>query len=259
MTHDALGRVLTRTSAAGGEQFGYCAAGLSAYTNQLSLTNGYVYDKAGRKTAETNANGESILYGYDPSGNLTNLVDGNGHNTSWNYDFYSRLTNKVDHAGTVMLKYAYDLNHRLTNRWSAAKGTTVYGYDGAGNLTSVSYPANHAITLTYDALSRLTNMVDGVGTTIYAYDAAGQVLSEDGPWVDDTVSFVDSNRLRTGLSVLAPDASAWTQSYGYDAARRLTNVVSPAGAFGYSYAAGQAASAGSLVQKLAAETEWCDN
>ena len=85
------------------------------------------------------------------------------------------------------------------------------------------------------AMNRLTNLVDAVGTTAYAYDAAGQLLNEGGLWLNDTVSYTYANRLRTGLSVLAPNASAWTQGYGYDSARRLTNVVSLAGGFGYAY------------------------
>jgi RHS repeat-associated protein len=48
-------------------------------------------------------------------------------------------------------------------------------------------------------------------------------------------SYTYVNRLRTGLSVLAPNASAWTQGYGYDSARRLTSVTSPAGEFDYTY------------------------
>src|SRR5438105_3277636 len=50
------------------------------------------------------------------------------------------------------------------------------------------------------------------------YDTVGQLLSEDGPWYDDTVSYGYQNRLRTSLSLLAPDSSPWTESYGYDAA-----------------------------------------
>ena len=97
------------------------------------------------------------------------------------------------------------------------------------------YPVSPSLQFAYDALNRLTNMVDGVGTTAYGYDAAGQLLSEDGPWAYDTVSYTYNNRLRTGLSVQAPNADAWTQSYGYDSARRLTSVTSPAGAFSYTY------------------------
>src|ERR1041384_1324804 len=78
-------------------------------------------------------------------------------------------------------------------------------------------------------------MVDAVGTTRYGYDAAGQVLSEARPWTDDTVSYTYNNRLRTSLSLIAPNASAWGVTYGYDAAERLTNVTSAAGPFGYTY------------------------
>jgi hypothetical protein len=82
-------------------------------------------------------------------------------------------------------------------------------------------------------MNTLTNLVDGVGTTIYGYDAVGQLLSEDGPWVSDTVTYDYTNRLRTSLSLAEPSASAWTNGYLYDTARRLTNVTSQAGAFGY--------------------------
>ncbi len=46
------------------------------------------------------------------------------------------------------------------------------------------------IDLDYDALGRLTNMVDGVGTTKFAYTSGGFAESEDGPWSSDTISHV---------------------------------------------------------------------
>src|SRR6266699_4344525 len=52
---------------------------------------------------------------------------------------------------------------------------------------------------------RLTNMMDAVGTTVYSY--ANQFLaSEDGPWANDTVSYIYTNRLRGGLTLLQPNA-----------------------------------------------------
>ena len=74
-------------------------------------------------------------------------------------------------------------------------------------------------------------MVDAVGATVYGYDAAGQLLSEDGPWPNDTVNYTHQNRLRQSLSVQAPNGDAWQQSYAYDWARRLDSVKSSAGAF----------------------------
>ena len=56
----------------------------------------------------------------------------------------------------------------------------------------------------YDALNRMTNMVDAVGTTRYTYDAAGQLLTEDGPFTSDTVTNTYSNRRRVALSLQQP-------------------------------------------------------
>ncbi len=50
-----------------------------------------------------------------------------------------------------------------------------------------------------------------------------------------------NNRLRTGLSLAQPTGK-WTNSLGYDAAKRLTSVTSPAGTFTYTLAAASAAS-----------------
>ena len=94
---------------------------------------------------------------------------------------YGRVTNKLDQAAVEILRYTYDANSRLTNRWSKAKTNTVYAYDGVGNLTNVNYPVSTDITYKYDALNRVTNMVDAAGTSVYAYTAGGQLWTEDLP------------------------------------------------------------------------------
>jgi hypothetical protein len=76
-----------------------------------------------------------------------------------------------------------------------------------------------------------------VGTTKYTYDAASQLLTEDGPFGNDTVSSTYVNRLRTALSLQQP-SGAWTNGFRYDAGKRLTNVTSQAGSFTYQFATG---------------------
>ena len=49
------------------------------------------------------------------------------------------------------------------------------------------------------------------------------------------MTYTYNNRLRSGLNLSQPNASDWVQSYGYDAARRMTILTSPAGAFSYAY------------------------
>jgi len=240
MSYDNLDRITSRSYPDGGvEQIGYSAniVARTSFTNQLGLISTYGYDPIGRTTVVTNANLETNVFTFSLASDMLTLTDGRGQRTSWNYDEYGRITNKVDAANNIILICRYDPNGRLTNRWTPEKLTTTFSYDTLGNLTNAVYPANSNIALAYDMLNRLTNMVDSLGTTRFSYDAAGQLLTEDGPWGDDTVSFAYANRLRTSLSLLAPNATSWVQSYAYDSVKRLTNVTSAAGAFGYSYAA----------------------
>jgi RHS repeat-associated protein len=231
--------------------------------NCLSDLVGIDYDLFGRKTNEVHfdPSGNSLRtnsFVYNAAGDLTRLNDGKAQKTTWKYDLYGRVTNKLDHADALMFSYTYDVNGRLTSRWVPTNGanglTTSYGYDAAGNLTSVDYPNNADLTLQYDRMSRLTNLVDGLGATRYTYTAFGSLQSEDGPWADDTVTYsYTANRLRASLSLAQPSASAWTVAYGYDAANRLNAVSSPAGSFAYERSTGvdvSATSAAELVQKL---------
>ena len=249
LSYDNLDRLLTRRYPDNGvETFGYThnVSGPSSYTNQITNIVTYAYDALSRKTNEAYVGVTTNNFAYNGASDLMTLTDGKGQTTTWGYDQYGRVTNKLDANSTSILAYQYDPDNRLTNRWSVAKGTTLYRYDLVGNLTNVDYSGGTNYTspiyFSYDALNHLTNMVDGVGTTAYGYDAAGQLLSEDGPWANDTVSYTYQNRLRTALSLSQPSGS-WAQSYGYDSARRLFSVTSPAGAFGYTYGAPSTASA----------------
>ncbi len=70
----------------------------------------------------------------------------------------SRTTHQT--VNNLVFFCQFDPNHRLTNRWSAAKDSTVCGFDAVGNLTNTDYAVSTDITLQYDTLNRLTNMVE---------------------------------------------------------------------------------------------------
>ncbi len=120
----------------------------------------------------------------------------------------------------------------------------------------MDYPSSTDIRLKYDGVNRLTNMVDAAGTSAYTYSSAGNLLTEDGPWSSDTVTHTyDSSvpHLRKPLIIsLQQPTGSWTNGFIYDAARRLTNVTSQAGAFNYAYhpGVGSGTSASSLIKKL---------
>jgi len=163
------------------------------------------------------------------------------------------VTDKLDQTSTVILTYAYDADSRLTNRWSAAKLNANYSYDNVGNLTNVSYRLSPGASFQYDPLNRLTNMVDSLGTTMFTYTLGNQqLLTEVGPFADDAMTNTYVNRLRTGLGLQQP-SGLWTNAFAYDAARRLTDIVSPAGSFTNVYIAGVGGASGycsGLLERL---------
>ena len=76
--------------------------------------------------------------------------------------------------------------------------------------------------------------MDAAGTTKYTYTSGNQLLTEDGPWSSDTVTNSFTYRQRTGLVAQQPTGT-WTNRFGFDTAKRLTNVTSQAGSFNYTY------------------------
>jgi RHS repeat-associated protein len=248
---DKLGRVLIRGYPDGGQElFGYSARGLIAYTNQIGASNFFALDPGGRKIFETNANHQILQFAYDQSGNLTNLVDGENQTTRWVFDTYNRLTNKFDQAGDLILIYNYDADNRIVSRWSSAKGTTFYTNDPMGNLIYIKYPTSHFVQMQYDPLNRLTNMVDNSGTSEFTWTKGNQLLTEQQPFVGDTVTNTFTNRLRIALALGQPSGT-WTNGFSYDSARRLSTVISPAGTFSYGYTnVGPGTIAGRLLRKL---------
>ncbi|MGB7768985.1 MAG: hypothetical protein WBN22_09065 [Verrucomicrobiia bacterium] len=193
--YDFLNRLVARQDkygATGLESFTYDSRGLEKYVDQLGRPTTYGRDTAGRVLDETNANNEVLQFTYNPADELLTLTDGKNQTTAWSYDQYGRVTNKVDATNEILFVYQYDPDNRLTNRWSAAKGTTVYRYDPVGNLTNVDYSGGTvytpSINFAYDALNRLTNMLDGLGDTTFTWTPGNQLAGENGPWTDDAVT-----------------------------------------------------------------------
>ena len=77
-----------------------------------------------------------------------------------------------------------------------------YQLGPTGNLTNVYYfGATPAVSFQFDALNRLTNMVDGVGTSRYTYTSGGFLATEGGVFANDVVTNIYTDRLSLGLSL----------------------------------------------------------
>jgi len=179
-TYDPNGRVLTQA-------------------NALKYTTTYVYDPVGNVTSRQDANGKTTGYVYDALNRLTNINYPDSTSVVNVYDALSRKTTMTDATGQT--SYTYDPLDRLLTKTSPGTNNTItYTYDSEGNrLTSVDQN-NRTITNTYDALNRLSTVVDPNGTTSYGYDA-------------------NSNK----LSVASPNGV--TENYTYDALNRPLSAV----------------------------------
>jgi RHS repeat-associated protein len=131
-------------------------------------------------------------------------------------------------GGTVQMRvvtYDYDALNRLVKAVESPGETTSYGYDLAGNRTSVtrngvqtSYAynaANQVIGWTYDAAGNLLSD----GTTSYSYDALDRVLSTTSGGTTRTHAY-NGDGVRVGQSV-----GGVTTRYAQDLAAPLNQVL----------------------------------
>jgi RHS repeat-associated protein len=203
---------------------------LLSVTDQLGHTTSYTYDDYRRlrtRTTPLRAPGDSTArttyFSY--------------HRFQLNGDDYTHTNSNVTVLtlpSTNIVKTIYDENYRrLVVTASAANGTTdaattSYGYDNAGNLTSVIAPdqqpgqANHgkSTTAVYDERNRLWSETDAMNhaPTVITYDAGGRkktVTQSNGQVV--TYDLYDSvNRVLQQTATQTPEPPAVTK-YTYDA------------------------------------------
>ena len=110
-----------------------------------------------------------------------------------------------------------------------------------GNLLTIHYPASPQVNFTYDALNRVTTMVDASGTNTYGYTSGGRLWTESSPFASATLTNGYLNGKRVSLA-LQQVSGAWTNGFAYDGGGRLTNLVSEAGDFQYVYCSSSASS-----------------
>ncbi|HYA42800.1 MAG TPA: cysteine peptidase family C39 domain-containing protein, partial [Syntrophobacteraceae bacterium] len=267
LSYDTMGRVSGRTDAAGSTTtyaynninnvtkisysdgkyvaFTYadcCPNLIEQATDRAGRVTQYEHDAMKRLTKVIYPTGDSISYSYDQNGNLAGIVDTNGNSTSFSYDLNNRMIKKTYADGTST-GFSYDQAGLLTSRTNARGIVTVYGYDENYNLTTLSYSdATPGATFAYDDYNRPVQRNDAAGTYLFSYDKDSRLLSIDGPWGSDAVTYqYDALGRRSSLTVQGGPSLTYT----YDALSRLTNIQNGAESYTYAYSG-----ASPLVQKL---------
>jgi RHS repeat-associated protein len=189
-TYDADGRVLTATDNDG------------TYT--------FTYDELGRVATQQDPWGITLTYTWDAADRLTQVSDTKGGTRTYEYDNANRNTvRKFSATGQeARLDLIYNDRNQVTevkryNDLAATqlRGSTVYAYDDAGRVASITHKDGSATTIDsytyqYDNADRVTQETSTLGPTRnYSYDADGQLLS------DGASSFTydkNGNRTNTG-------------------------------------------------------------
>ena len=211
---DAAGRLTSRTLGDGTlTAYTYDASGrLTAidYTDRADAT--FTYTDAGRRATVTDQRG-TTSYGYDAQGRLTSVASPEG-SIGYGYDAASRMISLTTAAGTTT--YVRDDLGRISGVTDPEGGVYVIERDTAGRVAAVTYPNGVTETFTRDIAGRVMSVTvtDALGTVLASHtaqrDVAGRITA-----LDDVFAGV----------VGAADVS---RDFGYDAAGRLTQVVSDA-------------------------------
>jgi RHS repeat-associated protein len=259
----------------------YDGAGhLSRVIHPLGTTESYTYDGEGNRTSHKDANGSTTLISYDGRNRLLNTLfpDGSSEDyaytatgqrasvttasgaTAYSYDNMDRLSSVVNSDGST-LDYSYDvmgnrtsvttlggvtrttfdaLNRPLTVT-DADAGVTTYDFDPAGNRAALTYPNGATTSYAYDALGRLTSVVnrrsDGSEISTYTYilgPAGNRVqLTESGGRVVDYA--YDALYRLTQETITDPTLGNSIISYTYDSHGNRLSKSDTSGTRNYVY------------------------
>ncbi|MFF2901985.1 DUF6531 domain-containing protein [Streptomyces sp. NPDC057966] len=212
-TYDAINRPLVVTDPLSKPTtYAYDANdNVTKVTDAAGKTTTSVYDKNNQLTSSTNQLSKTSTYAYDADGNLLSRTSPLGNKESWTYDGNGRQATAVDPRGNA-------------TGADPAQYTATYGYDPAGNLTTVTDPLGGVSTTAFDAVGNVTGRTDAdKRVTTYGYNKLDQLTKVTAPGGAVTAYAYDT----VGNVTKRTDANDHATNYGYDAARRLTTVTDP--------------------------------
>jgi RHS repeat-associated protein len=194
-----------------------------------NVVTSYTYDRAGNRTSITDPRGITThTFSYDAADRLTSMTDALSQTTSYTYDRGNRMVGVLDPRGTAYSRTidldALDRMRQISSAQLSAP--IVMTYNGVGWRTALT-DATGTTNFGHDDLGRVTTVhAPDTGTVGYAYTARGQrsqITYPNNTVIDYT--YGDDGQLDDVLQNTTPLAS-----YLYDAAGRLDQVTRANGA-----------------------------
>ncbi|MBC7622244.1 MAG: RHS repeat protein [Aeromicrobium sp.] len=170
----------------------------------------------GRLLRTSDRDGNQITYAYGGNGKVSQITDSSGRAYSVTYDPQVRVSRVTDFTGRyVEYTYTDTTNGRISTFRDVRGGITTYGYNGNGDLTTVTDPnTNPALTVSYvtvygnkgvksltTAVGRATGGRTCNGSTVFTYcftytqlaGSAGFTTVVDGPENANTLTVTFDN------------------------------------------------------------------
>jgi RHS repeat-associated protein len=212
--------------------------------NELTVTDGmgdvttYTYNPLNQVSSVTNPLNEKTSYTYDGDGNLLTTTDPSGRVTTDAYNADDELTSRsYSSSSSLAVSYTYDADgrrltmtdvtgtttytwnslHQLTSVTDGAGAVVTYGYDLAGNETSIAYPGMGTVTRGLNADEELTSVKDWLGNTTHlSYDVDGDLTSIAYPGgVTESWTYGDSDQV-TGITDVSGSTTLLSESYTHN-------------------------------------------
>ena len=261
-TYDANGNLTSMTDAAGTVTYTYDALNrVTSVKDRRGNTQFFTYDATDRIVQVKDRNGNATRYVYDGNGNIVKTIDALGTESVFTYNKNDQLIStdlhRVDALNGVdsheITLYEYDGRNLVTKEINALGDSSVYVYDGNGNLVSktdadgyvtqysytaldlvkkINYNGAKEVSYQYNKVGELVQMDDWTGTNTFELDLLGR-LQKMTDHKGNTVSYTyDAVGNQTGITY--PDGSK-TRSF-YDAVYNLTSVIdADDGTYAYVY------------------------
>lgn len=214
-------------------------------------TTRYTYNDFGSVATKTDARGVIITYGYDILNRLASVTYNTSGapgvastpNVTCTYDTnQSSSTNglllSVSVGSSYSESYGYDSVKRvqsLTRTIDSRTYATSFQFDGANQLTQITYPSNRAINIGHDSKGRVTSVAGYLSSV--TYDGIGRMAGTTlGNGVTEGFGY-DTNRMQLASQTATrnggPTNGLMNLTYGYDAAAGQTGTGSLAGNAGH--------------------------
>ncbi len=204
----------------------------------------YTYTLRGQQETILNPRLKQTNFAYDAAGNPTSVITPTGRETTMTHDGSGRMLSRVSPRGNInggtpndyRTSYTYNDADQVLTTTDPLGHVTTFGYDNAGNQTTVTDANSRVTTTAYDDANRVVSITDPRNaTTTMGYDPDGNIVERVSQTGDKTTyTFDDAGRMVSMTTprgnVSGATASDYTWTYAYDPNANRTIVTNPTGA-----------------------------